>query len=158
MSTIEGIAPGKATLRCILLCWTGDYPAQCEVGKFIKNGKHPCRRDKLEGIEKPSMLISCTVLSIVTQCHAYLPFLLGTLLDRSVSTSSHYYFGNCRYHAKYPPEKRSLSDSVRDMNDIEDEDRVSVRAKLAKEMGFTGLSPLHRLHKLYGFNVLEDMV
>ena len=50
VSTIEGIAPGKATLRCILLCWTGDYPAQCEVGKFIKNGKHPCRRDKLEGI------------------------------------------------------------------------------------------------------------
>ena len=85
-------------------------------------------------------------------------FLLGTLLDRSVSTSSHYYFGNCRYHAKYPPEKRSLRDSVRDMNDIEDEDRVSVRARLAKEMGFTGLSPLHRLHKLYGFNVLEDMI
>ena len=44
------------------------------------------------------------------------------------------------------------------MNDVEDEDRVSVKATLAKETGFTGLSALHRLHKLYGFNVLEDMV
>ena len=58
MSTIDGLAPGKAILRCILLCWTGDYPAQCEVGKFIKNGKHPCRRDKLEGM---NIMYSCNV-------------------------------------------------------------------------------------------------
>ena len=83
-------------------------------------------------------------------------FFLGTLLENS--KSSHYYFGNCRYHAKYPPEKRILSDSVRDMNFVDDEDRVTVRAKKAKETGFTGLSALHRLNKLYGFNVLENMV
>ena len=45
-----GIPPGRATIRCLILCWTGDYPAQCEVGKFIFNGVHPCRRDKLKGV------------------------------------------------------------------------------------------------------------
>lgn len=37
-------------VRCLLLCWTGDYLAQSEVGKFITGGKMPCRRDKLKGI------------------------------------------------------------------------------------------------------------
>ena len=29
---------------------------------------------------------------------------------------------------------------------------------MAKDAGFTGLSTLHRLNNLYGFNILEDMV
>ena len=41
------------------------------------------------------------------------------------------------------------------MNRVEAEDRASMRANLAKE---TGLSILHRLHYLYGFNVLRDLV
>ncbi len=44
------------------------------------------------------------------------------------------------------------------MQRVDDEERVSVRARLAKEEGFTGLSILHRLNKLYGFDVLQDMV
>ena len=47
---VAGIPPGRATIRCLILCWTGDYPAQCEVGKFIFNDVRPCRRDKLKGI------------------------------------------------------------------------------------------------------------
>ena len=43
-------------------------------------------------------------------------------------------------------------------NGVDAEDRVSVRANLAKETGFTGLSILHRLYYLYGFNVLCDLV
>ncbi len=35
-----------------MLCWTGDFPAQCEVGKFLRGGVHPCRRDTLEGKHK----------------------------------------------------------------------------------------------------------
>ena len=35
------------------------------------------------------------------------------------------------------------------MQKIEDEDCVSVRAQMSKEEGFTGLSTLHRLYKLY---------
>jgi len=37
-------------VRCLLLCWTGDYLAQSEVGKFITGGKMSYRRDKLKGI------------------------------------------------------------------------------------------------------------
>ena len=48
-ATIAGISPGKATIRCCILLWTGDYPAQCEVGKFIKNGISPCRRCEVKG-------------------------------------------------------------------------------------------------------------
>lgn len=44
------------------------------------------------------------------------------------------------------------------MNRVEAEERVSVRANLAKESGFTGLSILHRLYDLYRFDVLRDMV
>ena len=47
---IAGIEPGNALIRCIILCWTGDHPAQCEVGKFLgSGGVHACRRDKLKG-------------------------------------------------------------------------------------------------------------
>ena len=41
---------GKIKIRCIILLWTGDYVAQCEVGKFVKCGVLPCRRDKLKGV------------------------------------------------------------------------------------------------------------
>ncbi len=44
------------------------------------------------------------------------------------------------------------------MKAVEEEDRVTVRAALAKAAGFTGLSILHRLNQLYGFNVQLDMV
>lgn len=47
---VAGLEPGSAQIRCLLLCWTGDHPAQCEVGKFLSSGGiHACRRDKLEG-------------------------------------------------------------------------------------------------------------
>lgn len=47
---VGGIEPGDALLRCLLLLWTGDYPAQSEVGKFVCSGIHPCRRCTLEGV------------------------------------------------------------------------------------------------------------
>lgn len=40
---------GMIIIRALILLWTGDYPAQHEVGKFIKHGILPCRRDKLRG-------------------------------------------------------------------------------------------------------------
>lgn len=46
---VAGIPPGPAAIRCIILLWTGDYPAQSEVGKFINGGVRPCRRCKLAG-------------------------------------------------------------------------------------------------------------
>ena len=44
------------------------------------------------------------------------------------------------------------------MKKIEAEDRRSVRVQSARKTGYTGLSILHRLHALYGFDVLNDTV
>ena len=51
---VAGIPPGPAIIRCIILLWTGDYPTQSEVGKFINGGVRPCRRCKLAGMYKQS--------------------------------------------------------------------------------------------------------
>ena len=44
-----GLSAGDIVVRVLLLLWTRDYPAQCEVGKFIKCEKQACRRDKVTG-------------------------------------------------------------------------------------------------------------
>ena len=44
------------------------------------------------------------------------------------------------------------------MERVDQEDRTSVRRRLASATGFTGMSELHRLHSLYNFDVLNDMV
>lgn len=44
------------------------------------------------------------------------------------------------------------------MSEIAEEDRSSVRQRLSRDSGYTGLSILHRLSKLYGFDVLKDLV
>ena len=46
---VLGAQSGDALLRCLLLLWTGDYPAQSEVGKFVNGSIHPCRRCELQG-------------------------------------------------------------------------------------------------------------
>lgn len=43
-----GDIDGQNIVRCMLLLWTRDYPAQCEVGKFINCGILPCRRHHLK--------------------------------------------------------------------------------------------------------------
>ena len=47
---IAGNPPGNALIRCLIILWTGDYPAQSEVGKFVCGGIRPCRRCTLEGV------------------------------------------------------------------------------------------------------------
>lgn len=47
---------------------------------------------------------------------------------------------------------------MKSMREISEEDRTSVRQRLRKESGYTGLSILHRLSKLYSFDVLKDTV
>ena len=44
------------------------------------------------------------------------------------------------------------------MKEISDEDRRTVRERLSRESGYTGLSILHRLYSLYGFHVIRDIV
>lgn len=48
--TINNFEPsGIETVRILLLCWTGDHPAQCEIGNFLNQGKCGCRRCKMRG-------------------------------------------------------------------------------------------------------------
>jgi len=44
------------------------------------------------------------------------------------------------------------------MKNVDDEDWPTRRQKLASESGFTGLSILHRLHRLYQVDVLRDTI
>ena len=46
------LLPGFIDVRVLLLLWTGDYPAQSEIGKFINGGILACRRDKHKGEKK----------------------------------------------------------------------------------------------------------
>ena len=43
------LPPRDCVIRCIVLVWSGDYPAQCEIAKTINGGKMACRGDKLVG-------------------------------------------------------------------------------------------------------------
>ena len=44
------------------------------------------------------------------------------------------------------------------MKEIDQEEGPSVRANKSKETGFTGLSILHQLNSLYGFNIMQNLV
>ena len=54
--------------------------------------------------------------------------------------------------------KQNVDDNVELMCTIGEEERCSVRVNLSKNTGYTGISILHRLHKLYGFDVIQDTV
>ena len=75
-----------------------------------------------------------------------------------VEDSTQYYYGIYLFHYRCPWSQRVLDESVVSMNAVEDEDRVTVCQKLASQCGFTGVGILHRLHHLYDFNILKDMV
>ena len=72
--------------------------------------------------------------------------------------STQYYYANFRYHIRHPWPKRTLLSSLPNMKKIDMEDRSSIRTNMAKETGYTGLSILHRLYFLYGFDVMQDTV
>ena len=60
---VDCFPEGKMIIRHLLLLWTGDHPAQCEVGKSKSSGaKKGCRRCKLEG---DYFLVSLFVLCLL---------------------------------------------------------------------------------------------
>lgn len=82
-------------------------------------------------------------------------YLTGTI---NPAGGTHYYYGQNRFHARFPWEERKLEAELAKMKEIAEEDRPTVRERLSRESGYTGLSILHRLQKLYGFDVMKDMV
>ena len=95
-------------VRVLLLCWLGDHLGQCEVGKCLNQGKCGCRRCKVIGMH---------------------------LLD---SANNHFYYGENRYHFRYPWAERIIESELDAMLNIEMEDRVSVRRTMSSTVGFTG--------------------
>lgn len=69
-----------------------------------------------------------------------------------------YYYGDYRLHFRRPWPVRTLSESLTSMNQVEDEDRVTVRQKMSSNTGFTGLCIFNRLYALYNFDILNDFV
>ena len=51
-----------------------------------------------------------------------------------------------------------MKDEIPKMTEVEQEERKTVFEKLSREIGFLGVSLLHRLNALYGFDVLQDLV
>lgn len=125
---IDGLPNRNDKIRHLLLCFTGDYPGICEVGKFLRGGKSSCRRCKV----------------------------LGVNLEQSNHNQK--YYGKNRYHSRYFWEKRNLDTELPFMMEVQEEERKSNRKKLSSEYGYTGVSLLHQLHGLYGFDVLQDCV
>ena len=81
-------------------------------------------------------------------------YTLGVHID----STKQLYYTDYRYHFRHPWISREISESVEAMMQVDDEDRISIRQKLASKSGFTGLSVLYRLYRLYKFNVLKDLV
>ena len=117
---IAGIPSGPMTRRCLLLCWTGYHPSQCEIGKFLDSGsQHACRQDKLQG----------AYVHAVAACNCILVF-----LGEHVEESRVFYYGGYHFHFCCQWPERLLNDSLRDMIAVEDEDRVTVHQKMVDSM------------------------
>ncbi|KAM7430257.1 hypothetical protein ABFA07_018999 [Porites harrisoni] len=73
--------------------------------------------------------------------------------------SYHYYYGDNRFHCRYPWESRDVELEQENFYDLDNETRTSVRKRLSSDKGFTGTSLLHKyLYPLYGFDVLKHTV
>ena len=67
----------------------------------------------------------------------------------------HYYYGNCRYHARHNWAIKSLDESIPLMKKADEEEGAAWN-RVSRDSGFTGLSKLVTLYNLYGFDVLFD--
>ena len=75
-----------------------------------------------------------------------------------MEAQKHYYYPGFREQFRFPPEKRDIAEELPLMFEIEQEERVTVRERRSRESGFLGVSLLHRLHRLYKFDVIKDLV
>ena len=70
----------------------------------------------------------------------------------------HNYYPEFRRQSRYQNQSRVLRNELPTITTLEEEERPTYFQRLSKETCLLGLSPLHRLHLLYGFNVLTDSV
>ena len=55
---------------------------------------------------------------------------------------THYYYGQNRFHARFPWEDRNLEVEIAKIKEAADEHRPTFRERLSRESGYTGLSIL----------------
>lgn len=75
-----------------------------------------------------------------------------------IPESSHYYYPNFRTQGRFPAEKKSVLEKLDTIREIDEEERSTVRQRMSRDTGYTGLSILHRLYPLYGFLYDESTV
>ena len=74
-------------------------------------------------------------------------------LENYLEAKKHYYYPGFREQFRFP-----RSEELPLMTEIEQEERTTVKDRMSKESGFLGVSLLHRLHKLYKFDVIKVLV
>ena len=116
------------TVRLLLLCWHGDHPAQCEVGKFLNQGKCGCRRCKVIGKQ------------------------------REDPKNTHYYYGGNRYHTRYPWGMRILCEEVDMFNvENEKRSSIRKKLASSSGFTGISILHTY-LYLMYEFNVIRDTV
>ena len=90
---------------------------------------------------------TCTLGNMNMNLFLFCTFPPGTY----ISETNHYYYTGFRKQTRYPAEEKSIVGSYDKLCEIEEEERITVRQKQARESRYTGLSILHRLRTLYGF-------
>ena len=71
---------------------------------------------------------------------------------------STYYYGDSQYHAQFNFETRKIEEELSQMFAIENEECPTIRAQLSRTSGYTRVSILQSLYKLYKFDVFIDLV
>lgn len=93
-------------------------------------------------------------MSFYKDVHYYFWFLrVGTWL----SEHKHNYYPNFREQYRHPHQTRLLEELPM-MKTLEEEERPTYFQRMSRDSGLLGLSVLHRLYSLYGFDVLRDTV
>ena len=91
-------------------------------------------------------------------CILTLRFSLSLFLGKYLEAQKHYYYSGLREQFRFPPAKREIAEELPLMTEIEQEERTTVKDRMSKETGFIGVSLLHRLHNLYKFDIIKDLV
>ena len=68
-----------------------------------------------------------------------------------VPESCHYYYTDFRKHGRFPANEKNVIDKLDQIHAIDEEETSTVRQRMSRDTGYTGLSILHRLYSLYGF-------
>ena len=76
--------------------------------------------------------------------------------SRASEETNTYYYGDYHQAARFPWPKRLVEQNI--LQQVGEEERISVASTRSQEVGFTGLSILFRLNRLYGFDVQRDCV